>query len=71
MVAGPRNHLYRTPIHIRNRRPLGAGGFVLRTQIDHGGDLADQLDLEAVPIANSTSRESCREEEAQWHEAIC
>ena len=27
--------------------------------------------LMGVPIANSMSRESCREEEAQWHEAIC
>ena len=71
MVAGPRNHFYRTPIRIGNRRPLGAGGFAFCAEIDHGGDLADQLDLEAVPIANSTSRESCREEEAQWHEAIC
>ena len=71
MVAGPRNHLYRTPIRIRNSRLFRAGFLVLRPQIDHGGDLADQLDLEAVPIANSTSRESCREEEAQWHEAIC
>src|SRR6266404_4274724 len=48
VVSLPRNHLYRTPIRIGNRRPLGAGGFVLRAQIDHGGDLTDQLDLEAL-----------------------
>jgi hypothetical protein len=48
MVAGPRNHLYRTPIRIRNSRPFGAGFFALRAEIDHGGDLADELDLEAL-----------------------
>src|SRR6266404_5993693 len=48
VVSLPRNHLYRTPIRIGNRRPLGAGGFVLRAQIDHGGDFADELDLEAL-----------------------
>ena len=48
MVAGPRNHLYRTPIRIRNSRPFGAGFFVLRAEVDHGGDLADDLDLQPL-----------------------
>jgi hypothetical protein len=47
VVFLPRNHLYRTPIRIENRRPLGAGGFVLCAEIDQCGDLADELDLEA------------------------
>ena len=48
MVAGPRNHLYRTTIHIRNSRPFGAGFFVLGAEVDHGRDLADERDLEAL-----------------------
>ena len=47
MVADPRNHLYRTPIRFRNSRSLWCGCFALRTEVDHGGDLADELDLEA------------------------
>ena len=48
MVSLPRNHFYRTPIRIGNRRPLGAGGFAFCAEIDHGGDFANQLDLEAL-----------------------
>src|SRR5262252_6212484 len=48
MVAYPRNHLYRTTIRFRNSRPLGCGCFGLCAEVDHGGDLADELDLEAV-----------------------
>src|SRR5262252_8776461 len=48
MVAYPRNHLYRTPIRFRNSRPLGCGCFGLCAEVDHGGDLTDELDLEAV-----------------------
>src|SRR5215475_8998222 len=48
MVACPRNHLYRTTIRRRNGRPLRAGGFVVGAEIDHGGYLADELDLEAL-----------------------
>jgi len=34
--------------HTRNSRPLGFGCFGLCPEVDHVGDLADQLDLEAV-----------------------
>ena len=46
MVAGHCGH--RTSIRIRNSRPFGAGGFALCAQIDHDGDVADELDLEAL-----------------------
>jgi hypothetical protein len=44
LVAGPYGH--RTPIRFGNIRPRGAGFFVLRAEIDHRGDLIDELDLE-------------------------
>src|SRR5262249_41590721 len=48
MVALPRNHLYRTPIRLRNGRPTRGGFSILRAKIHHRGDLADELDLEAA-----------------------
>ena len=51
MVSCPRNHLYRTPVRSRNSRPFGGGFFVGGRgvgEVDHVGDLAHELDLEAI-----------------------
>jgi hypothetical protein len=44
----PRNHLHRTAVRFRNSRHLRAGYLALGAEFYHGGDLTDELDLEAV-----------------------
>jgi hypothetical protein len=47
LVASPRNHLYRTSELIVNGPGNGAEFIGVLGQMDHPGDVADELDLES------------------------
>ena len=49
MVACPRNHFYRTFEQMVTRGATAAVVLVACSQGDHGGDLANQLDLKTAP----------------------
>ena len=49
LVASPRNHLYRTSELIVNSPGNGAVFIRVLGQMDHPGDVADELDLKSAP----------------------